>query len=103
MGMTPFVKLISLKGSATYLFASPGRWLPRAIPKSGACDSAVLPRLGFVWLFRVLTATGKGLRRFGDGLGPGRPSPHSYFYKCRISRMIGVIQQIVEHSGYSNV
>jgi hypothetical protein len=89
MGMTRFMTTISLKGSGTYLFGSLCRWPLDAIPGSGARNTAVHRR---AWV-RLVVAIAAGV-----------PLQHNpYFSKCRISRMIGVMQQIVEHSGYLNV
>jgi len=89
MGMTRFMTDISLKGSGTYLFASPCRWHLYAIPDSGARNPAP-QRQAWVRLVVAITA--------------GAPLQHNpYFSKCRISRMIGVKQHIVEHSADSNV
>ena len=89
MGMTRFITVISPKGSGTYDLALASRWHLREIPDSGA-RKAALQRGAWVRLVVAITAA--------------VPSPaQSHFYKCRISRMIGVMQRIVEHSAYSNV
>ena len=88
MGITPFIPIISPKVSGSYRLSAQ---CPRdlyAIPASGVRNPASLRRLGFVWLWR---------------LRPLCHSSQSYFSKCRISRMIGVIRQMVEHSADSNV
>ena len=102
-GMTRFMTIILLKGSGTYLFSSQCPRPVHAIPDSGARSPAVQRRAWVRLVVALFGGAGKGAGRFDDGLGPGRLSPQSCFSKCRISRMIGVIQQIVEHSGYSNV
>lgn len=77
MGMTPFKAIISLEGSGTYRFASLCRWNLDAISGSGARNLAV-PRRAWV---RLVVANTAGV--------PLQRKP--YFYKCRISRMIGVM------------
>jgi hypothetical protein len=89
MGMTRFMTIISRESSGTYLLASPPRWYRRAISESGACDPAGQRR---AWVRLVVAITA------------AVPLQHnSCFSKCRISRMIGVTQQIVEHSADWNV
>jgi|KBSMisStandDraft_5_1062788.scaffolds.fasta_scaffold396340_2 hypothetical protein len=78
MGMTLFMTIISPKDSGTYLVASPRPWDLRAIPNSGVQDPSVQRR---AWV-RLVVAIAAGV--------PLRRNP--YFYKCRISRMIGVMQ-----------
>jgi hypothetical protein len=77
MGMTLFMTIISPKDSGTYLVAFPPAWDLHAIPDSGARDPAA-QRQAWVRLV-VAIAAGVPLRR------------NPYFYKCRISRMIGVM------------
>jgi hypothetical protein len=89
MGITRFMTIISPKGSGTYLLTAPCRWHLRAIPGSGARNAAGQRR---TWV-RLVVAIAAGV-----------PLQHnSCFSKCRISRMIGVMRRIVEHSAYSNV
>ena len=89
MGMTPFMTTISPESSGTYRLAAQYPQCLDAIPDSGARNPAV-PQRDWVRLVVAITA--------------GAPFHHNpYFYKCRISRMIGVMSRIVEHSGYSNV
>ena len=77
MGITPFMPIISSKGSGTYLRAGTARRDFHAIPGSGARNPAVPLR---AWV-RLVVANAAG--------GPLQHNP--YFYKCRISRMIGVM------------
>ncbi len=77
MGITHFIPIISLKGSDTYLLAAQCPSSLRAIPESGARNTAVRRR---AWV-RLVVAIAAGV-----------PLQHNpYFYKCRISRMIGVM------------
>ena len=77
MGMTHFMPIISLKGSGTYLLSSPCRWHLDAIPDSGVRNPAAQRR---AWV-RLVVAIAAGV--------PLQHNPG--FYKCRISRMIGVM------------
>ena len=77
MGMTPSMTIISPAGSDTYLLAVRRPRNLRAIPDSGARNPAVRRR---AWV-RLVVAIAAGV--------PLRHNP--YFYKCRISRMIGVM------------
>jgi hypothetical protein len=77
MGMTHITTSILLEGSSIYHFTSPRGWHLGEIPDSGARDPAA-QRQAWVRLV-VAIAAGVPLRR------------NPYFYKCRISRMIGVM------------
>jgi len=77
MGMTLFMPSISLKGSGIYLLARRCSKDLYAIPCSGAWNPSV-QRLPWV---RLVVAMAAG--------GPSQRDPR--FYKCRISRMIGVM------------
>src|SRR5665213_1252758 len=103
MGITHFITIISLKGSDTYLFASLCRWHLHAITESGACDPAEQRHAWVRLVVAHLAAPEGAWQGSGDGLGPECHSPQSCFSKCRISRMIGVMRQMVEHSADSNV
>ena len=54
MGMTRFMPIILLKGSGTYVVASPCRSLLRAIPDSGARNPAAQRR---AWVRLVVAIT----------------------------------------------
>ena len=77
MGMTHIMRSISVKGSDTYLFASPCPWHPNAISDSGARNLAAQRR---AWVRLVVAITADV---------PFQHNP--CFSKCRISRMIGVM------------
>jgi hypothetical protein len=98
MGMTHFMRIISPKGSGTYLFSLLCPRPLRAIPDSGARNPVAVRRPWVRLVVAYFVAPGRRPRRLGDELRPQRHSPQSYFSKCRISRMIGVTRQIVEHS-----
>jgi hypothetical protein len=88
MGIKRFMPIISPKASSTYHHLPQSPRDLCAIPDSGARNPATRRRLGFVWLWR---------------LRPLCHSSQSYFSKSYISRMIGVMRTIVEHSARSNV
>ena len=77
MGMTRFMATISPERSSTYRLAEQSPGYHDAIPDNGARNPAVLLR---AWV-RLVVANAVGV-----------PLQHNpYFYKCRISRMIGVM------------
>ena len=77
MRITRFITNISPNGSGRYLFASLCPWHLGAIPHSGARNPAV-QRRAWVRLVVAIAAT--------------VPIQHNLcFYKCHISRMIGVM------------
>ena len=92
MGVTRFMTIISSNGSGTYLFASEcagtslcdsSQWSPES-----GCAAAAWVRL----VVADISSAGKAAEEVGDRPWPKCQSPQSYFSKCRISRMMGMMR-----------